>query len=128
MITFLLALGVSPLTDWAVGQDSFARPEPNVQRQIDQLERRGSVDPATRRQLEDQLRRQPQGPRRWAVERRLQRLPDSAGATDAPLPEASSSSDSLPSSLRPGFGGSSGGGPGTSGYLVPPGGRTGGAR
>jgi hypothetical protein len=128
VITFLLALAGSPLMDPAVAQDSLARPEPNVQRQIDQLERQGSVDPTTRRQLQDQLRRQPQGPRRWSAERQLQRLPDSAGASDAPLPEAPASSDSLPSSLRPGFGGSSGGGPGTGGYLVPPGGRTSGAR
>jgi hypothetical protein len=132
MITFLLVLAALSLTGAAVAQESVARPEPNVQRQIDQLERQGSVDPLTRRQLQDQLRRQPQGPRRWSAERRLQRLPESAPAADDPLPEAPSSSDSLPSSLRPGFGGSngggSGGGPGTGGYQVPPGGRTGAAR
>ena len=111
----------------AFAQESVPRIEPNVQRQLDQLERQGAVDPTTRRQLQDQLRRQPQGPRRWAAERRLDRLPETgADASDAPRPEAPTG-DPLPSSLRPGFGDSPGG-PGTSGYMVPPGGRTGGNR
>ncbi len=124
----LLAAMIWALAAPAFGQEPFARPEPNVQRQIDQLERQGTVDPATRRQLQDQLRRKPQGPERWAAERRLERLPGPAPTADDPLPEAPAG-DSLPSSLRPGFGGSggggSGGGPGTSGHMVPPGGRSG---
>jgi hypothetical protein len=123
-ITMLLAVLVMAATAPAFGQEPFARPEPNVQRQIDRLERQGTVDPATRRQLQDQLRRKPQGPERWAAERRLERLPDQAPVADDPLPEAPASTDSLPSSLRPGFGGG-GGGPGTSGHMVPPGGRSG---
>ena len=120
----LLAVILSTLAVPAFGQEPFARPEPNVQRQIDRLERQGTVDPAARRQLQDQLRRKPQGPERWAAERRLERLPSTAPAADDPLPEAPASGDSLPSSLRPGFGGS-GGGPGTSGHMVPPGGCSG---
>ena len=121
-ITMLLALA-SP----AAAQDQSGRPAPNLERQIDQLERQGTVDPATRRSLQDQLRRQPQGPTRWAAERRLERLPSSSSAAEAPLPEAPASGGSLPSSLRPGFAGS-GGGPGTSGHMVPPGGRSGAIR
>lgn len=126
-ITMLLAAFLSAAAEPAFGQEPFSRPEPNVQRQIDRLERQGTVDPATRRQLQDQLRRKPQGPERWAAERRLERLPESAPAAEEPLPEAPASADSLPSSLRPGFG-SSGGGPGTSGHMVPPGGRSGAIR
>jgi hypothetical protein len=125
----LLAAGISLAATPALAEDRFDRPEPHVQRQIDRLERQGSVDPATRRQLQDQLRRQPQGPQRWAAERTLDRLPDSAPAAEEPLPEAPESG-SLPSSLRPGLGGSDSrqGGPGTSGYMVPPGGRSGAVR
>jgi len=114
------------LSSPSIAQEPFPRVEPNVQRQIDQLERQGSVDPATRRQLQDQLRRQPQGPRRWAAERRLERLPEGAPPPAAPRPEAPGA-DPLPSSRRPGFGESEGG-PGTGGYMVPPGGRSGGQR
>ena len=130
-ITMLLAIIVSAVAAPAFSDEPFARPEPNVERQIDRLERQGTVDPATRRQLQDQLRQKPQNPERWAAERRLERLPDSAPTAEAPLPEAPASTDSLPSSLRPGFGstgGSSGGGPGTSGHMVPPGGRSGAVR
>ena len=125
-ITMLLAMSMAVGASPAASQEPFSRPEPNVQRQIDRLERQGTVDPATRRQLQDQLRRKPQGPERWAAERRLERLSGPAATAEEPLPEAPES-DSLPSSLRPGFGGS-GGGPGTSGHMVPPGGRSGAIR
>lgn|GEM_PF-1802876 len=124
-ITIVL-LAVCNLASRATAEEPASRMEPNVQRQLDQLERQGAVDPTTRRRLQDQLRRQPQGPQRWAAERRLERLPESAAETDRPRPEAPTS-DPLPSSRRPGFG-DSGGGPGTGGYMVPPGGRTGEAR
>lgn len=105
--------------------DRYTPPAPNVERQIDRLERGGSVDSLTRRRLQDQLRRASPGPERSAAERTLDRLPSEAVSPDAPLPPAPEP-DSLPSSLRPGFGSS--GGPGVSGYMVPPGGRSGAVR
>jgi hypothetical protein len=126
-IAILVTIALLTLSGPTAAQAQSPRVEPNVQHQLDQLERQGSVDPTTRRQLQDQLRRQPQGPRRWAAERRLERLSENGTpARTSPRPEAPAS-DPLPSSLSPGFVGS-GGGPGTSGYMVPPGGRTGGAR
>jgi hypothetical protein len=128
-LAFTIALAAALPVGVANGQDDGAgleRPAPNVQRQIDRLDRGGSVDPLTRRRLEDQLRREPRSADRSAAERTLDRLPSDEPAPAAPLPE-SSAGDSMPSSLRPGFGGS-GGGPGTSGHMVPPGGRSGAIR
>jgi hypothetical protein len=114
-------------TSVATGQEAdpgFERPAPNVQRQIDRLDRAGSVDPLTRRSLEDLLRRAPRGADRSAAERTLDRLPSSEPPVAGPLPEAPPQ-EPLPSSIRSGLGG---GAPGASGHMVPPGGRSGAIR
>ena len=124
-ITMLLAATLLAATP-ALADAPVDRPEPNIERQLDRLERRGSVDPTTRRQLEDRLRRAPRGPERAAAERRLDRLPDREPPAER-RPADPPTGNSLPSSVRPGFG-DSGGGPGTGGHMVPPGGRSSGQR
>ena len=129
MVAFTIALVVAPAGDPLHAQgadDRFARPPPNVERQIDRLERGGGVDSLTRRRLQDQLRPQSPGPERSAAERTLDRLPSEALSPEEPLLPAPDS-DPLPSSLSPGFG-RSGGGPGVGGHMVPPGGRSGAVR
>ena len=127
LVAITIALATA-LPGGSVAQEadrSFERPAPHVERQIDRLERRGSVDPLTRRRLQDQLRREPRGAERSAAERALDRLPTDAPARDAPPPAPESAP--LPSSLPPGFVGGRGG-PGAGGYTVPPGGRSGSRR
>jgi hypothetical protein len=127
LVAITIALAMALPGAAAVAQEAdrgFERPAPHVERQIDRLDRRGSVDPQTRRRLQDQLRREPRGAERSAAERALDRLPEDAPARDAPPPPAPESAP-LPSSLPPGFAGGRGG-PGAGGYTVPPGGRSGG--
>lgn len=126
-LAFTIALAAVLPAGASSAQDEdrpFVRPSPSIERQIDRLERGGSVDPATRRRLQDQLRREPRGAERPASERSLERLPAEPPPPAAPLPEPAEPG-SLPSSLPPAFGG---GGPGVGGHMVPPGGRSGAVR
>ena len=103
------------LGDDRLGSSRFDRPPPSVTRQVDRLSRSGAADPLTRRQLQDQLRREPPSAARSSAERTLRRLPDQEAAEPSSLP-ASPEPGSLPSSLPGGIEGAGGGG-----FVPPPG-------
>lgn len=118
----LTSLAFAMPTTLALGDDlsgtsRFDRPAPNVTRQVDRLNRSGAADPLTRRQLQDQLRREPPSAERSSAERTLRRLPDSSSPAPRPLPTAPEP-DQLPSSLPPSFEDA-----GDGGFVPPPGNR-----
>src|SRR6056297_1971380 len=61
LLTALSSVGLpaSALGDDRLGSSRVDRPPPSVTRQVDRLSRSGAADPLTRRQLQDQLRREP---------------------------------------------------------------------
>lgn len=105
------------LADDLRGTSRFERPAPHVTRQVDRLSRDGAADPLTRRQLQDQLRREPPSAQRSSDERTLRQLPDATSPAPRPLP-TSPEPDPLPSSLPPGFDNA-----GDGGFVPPPGNR-----
>lgn len=110
-----VAAAAPALGDDRLGNSRIDRPPPNVTRQVDQLSRGGAADPLTRRQLQDQLRREPPSAARSSTERTLRRLPSQAESDPRPLP-TSPEPGSLPSSLPDGIEGAGGGG-----FVPPPG-------
>lgn len=109
------AISVPAFADDRLGSSRVDRPPPSLTRQVDRLSRSGAADPLTRRQLQDQLRREPPSAARSRAERTLERLPSQEPAEPRAFP-ASPEPGSLPSSLPSGIEGAGGGG-----FVPPPG-------
>ncbi len=122
LMSLAFAMPSAPaLADDLRGTSRFERPAPHVTRQVDRLSRDGAADPVTRRQLQDQLRREPPSAQRSSDERTLRRLPDATSPAPGPLPTSPEPAP-LPSSVQPGIEDAGGGG------FVPPPGTRGGQR
>ena len=118
----LIPFGFGMWTTAALGSDRlgssrYDRPPPHVTRQVDRLSRDGSADPLTRRQLQDQLRREPPSAGRSSAERTLEHLPVQEPPAPRTLPTSPELGE-LPSSLPAGIEGAGGGG-----FVAPPGNR-----